>query len=330
MKPSILSALPLEQLSGKNILITGASGLIGGAIADMLLNYAHQAHIYAMVRSQAKATQRFAQHLSNPHFHIVLNDVNTPLTTDTHFHYIIHAASNANPNAYALDPVGTLWTNINGTRNLLEYGRTHGLERFLYVSSGEVYGNGDNAVWKESDSGYIDPMSVRSCYPTSKRAAETLCVAYAEQYGIDAVVARPCHTYGPHFTDSDNRAYAQFARKARAHEDIVLKSRGEQYRSWIYVADCASAILTVLLKGENKQAYNVADRNSNITIREMAEKIARIAGTQVVFDIPDAIEQKGYSEIRRAIFDTAKIEALGWQPQYSLDEGLRNTINNEL
>lgn len=330
MKTCLLSTLPLNKLQGKNILITGASGLIGGALVDMLLSHPTKSVVYALVRNMAKAQQRFAAHLNKPDFHVVEGDVNVPLNGDIPFHYIIHTASNANPNAYALDPVGTMWTNINGTRNLLEYGRLHSLERFLYVSSGEVYGNGDNAVWKESDSGYIDTMSVRSCYPSSKRAAETLCTAYSEQYGIEAVVARPCHTYGPHFTDNDNRAYAQFARKARQYEDIVLKSKGEQYRSWIYVADCAAAILTILLSGENQQAYNIANVHSNITIRELAEQIAAIAGTKVVFDLPNDIEKKGYSEMKRAIFDTSKIEALGWQPQYTLEEGLRNTIENRL
>ncbi len=330
MKTDLLFTLPIERLQDKNILITGASGLIGGALVDILLSYFPKANVYAMARSQSKAEQRFKDYLNNPYFHIIVADVNTPLEGNTDFHYIIHAASNANPNAYSLDPVGTMWTNINGTRNLLEYGRNHKLLRMVYVSSGEIYGNGDNAVWTESDGGYIDTMSVRSCYPSSKRAAETLCVAYAEQYGIDTVIARPCHTYGPHFTNSDSRAYAQFVRKARGHEDIVLKSKGEQFRSWIYVADCVTAILTILLRGENKQAYNIADTHSNVTIREMAEKIATIAGTKVVFDIPNTIEQKGFSQIRRAIFSTEKLESLGWHTEYTLGEGLRNTINDTL
>lgn len=330
MNKNILASLPLDKLQNRNILITGASGLIGGALVDVLLSYPTGAHVYAMVRNTNKAEARFNQYIGRPDFHILEGDINNPLPCDIVFHYIIHAASNANPNAYSIDPVGTLWTTLNGTHNLLEYGREHSIERFLFVSSGEIYGNGENTIWKENESGNIDTMSVRSCYPSSKRAAETMCVSYAEQYQLNIVVARPCHTYGPHFIDNDNRAFAQFARKARNHENIVLKSSGEQYRSWIYVVDCAVAILTILLCGENRQAYNIADINSHITIKNLAELTASIAGTQVVYDIPNSTEKKGYSEMKRAIFDTSKLEALGWKARFTLEAGLRCTIQDEL
>ena len=218
--------IPFGKLNGKNILVTGACGLIGSAVIDFLMESEADCHIYAMARNRKKAEDRFTQYVDSSCFHIVEGDVNEPLSQDVTFHYMVNAASNAHPNAYALDPVGTMWTNINGTKNLLDYGKSHGLERFLYVSSGEVYGNGDVDSWKEEDSGYVDCMTMRSCYPTSKRAAETMCVAYSQQYGVETVVARPCHTYGSKFTDSDSRAFAQFVRNARKHEDIVLKTRG--------------------------------------------------------------------------------------------------------
>lgn len=318
--------IPFEKLNGKNILITGSCGLIGSAIIDFLIENKVECNIYAMARNRNKAEKCFAKYLDNPLLYIVEGDVNAPLKENIVFHYIINAASNANPNAYATDPVGTMWTNINGTKNLLDYGKEHGLERFLYVSSGEVYGNGDVKEWLESDSGYLDCMTLRSCYPTSKRAAETLCVAYSHQYHLETVIARPCHTYGPHFTDSDTRAYAQFVRNARNHEDIILKSKGEQYRSWLYVKDCASAILVILLKGQNGEAYNVADKNSCVTIYELAETIANIGGGKVVFDLPSDVEKKGFSVIRKAVFNTGKLEALGWQPKYKLNEALIETI----
>lgn len=320
----------IMTLEHKNILVTGAAGLIASAVVEKLLAHYPSAEVYAMVRNKQKALSRFEKYSNNPHLHILIGDVNAPLTLDINFHYIIHAASNANPNAYATHPVETLWTNINGTRNLLEYGRTHGIERFLYVSSGEVYGNGKQTEWVEDDSGKVDTMTLRACYPSSKRAAETMCVCYAEQYGVNVVVGRPCHTYGPRFTDDDNRAFAQFIRKARAHEDIVLKSAGEQYRSWIFVEDCAEALLTILQKGENEQAYNIADQQSNVTIRTLAETIANIAGVKVVYDLPSSTETKGYSVMKRAIFNTEKLCALGWKPNCSLYNGLKLAINDSM
>lgn len=316
----------LEKIDDCNILITGATGLIGSCIVDELMKNAG-CHVYAAGRNIERAKTKFGTYFQSKRFHFLQYDVEKPLDGNVTFDYIIHAASNASPNFFALNPVGVIMSNIMGTKNLLDYGRTHGMKRFLYVSSGEVYGNGDVEEWKEDDSGYVDCMTMRSCYPTSKRAAETLCVAYMHQHNVDVVVARPCHTYGPGFTESDTRAFAQFVRNARKHENIVLKSKGEQYRSWLYVKDCVSAIFTILLNGQSGEAYNVADKKTCITIRELAETIADIGGVKVVFDVPSDVEKQGFSFIRKAVFDTRKLEALGWKPRYSLQDALVETIN---
>lgn len=321
--------LPWEKLSGCNILVTGATGLIGGCLIEALMfNPNRDYHVYASGRNEERALKRFKDFANDDAFHFIKYDVLKPLQSDVQFDYIIHAASNASPSFFANSPVEVIKSNIDGVAHLMDYGLEHGMRRFLYISSGEVYGEGDGREFSEEYSGYVNPISPRSCYPSSKRATETLCVSYASEYGADVVIARPCHTYGPYFTEQDNRVYAQFIRNVLRGEDIVMKSSGEQYRSWCYVVDCVSALLHILLKGENRQAYNIADENSNITIKELAEIIARIGGRKVVINLPDADEKRGYNVVTKSVFSTKKIEALGWRvlPQ-SLVEKIRTTIS---
>lgn len=319
--------LPWSSLHGTNILITGATGLIGGCLVEVLMSRDDcDYHVYAAGRNAERAMTKFKAFANNPRFHFVQYDVMHPLEGDIRYDYIIHAASNASPNFFAKNPVEVMKSNILGVANLMDYGRTHGTRRFLYVSSGEVYGEGDGRIFTEDYSGYVDCTSPRSCYPSSKRAAETLCVSYADEYGSDVVIARPCHVYGPGFTESDNRVYAQFIRNVLRGEDIVMKSTGEQFRSWCYVLDCASALLYILLKGKNGNAYNIADESSNISIRELAEMIAEIGGKKVVIDLPDAGERKGYNVVTRSVFSTAKLQELGWQINGSMREKMRKVI----
>ena len=142
------------------------------------------------------------------------------------------------------------------------------------------------------------------------------------------VIARPCHVYGPHFTETDSRVYAQFIRNVLRGENIVMKSTGEQFRSWCYVVDCISALLYILLKGEKGQAYNIADALSNISIRELAEITAAIAGKKVVIDIPDADEKKGFNIVTKSVFSTDKLENLGWIPRMHIQKGLEHSIKS--
>lgn len=320
--------LPWEKLSGCNILVTGATGLIGSSFVDVLMNNPNKDYqVYALGRNEKRAHARFLRFKDDPAFHFMCGDVTLPLASDESFHFIIHAASNGSPNFFANSPVEVMKSNLYGVSNLIEYGLAHDMKRFLYVSTGEVYGVNEAAVFDESSYGYVDILDTRSCYPSSKRAAETLAMCYAAEYGADVVVARPCHTYGPHFTESDNRVYAQFIRNVLNGDDILMKSAGTQYRSWCYVDDCVSALLFILLKGKSGQAYNVADKSSVVTIRQLAEMIAHVAGRKVVMQIPSEMEKKGFTPIRRAVFDTSKLEALGWSVSGTMDEKLRRTID---
>ena len=319
--------LPWEKLSGANILVTGATGLIGGCLVEtLMMNPRKDYQVYASGRNEDRARARFKDFAEESAFHFVKYDVMQPLESDVRFGYIIHAASNASPNFFAQKPVEVIKSNIDGVANLMEYGLTHGMKRFLYVSSGEVYGEGDGRTFTEDYSGYVDCAKPRSCYPSSKRAAETLCVSYSAEYGADVVIARLCHTYGPHFTEQDNRVYAQFIRNVLRGEDIVMKSTGEQFRSWCYVVDCVSALLHILLKGESGEAYNIADADSNISIRELAETIAAIGGRKVVIDLPDVDEKRGFNPVTKSVFSTDKLESLGWKPKNHISTGMKNTI----
>lgn len=319
--------LPWNKLSGCNILVTGATGLIGGCLVEaLMLNPNKDYHVYASGRNKERAKSRFVNFYNDVSFHFVRYDVLEPFETDINFDYIIHAASNASPNFFAQKPVEVIKSNIDGVENLMEYGLHHGMKRFLYVSSGEVYGEGDGRVFTEDYSGYVDCIKLRSCYPSSKRAAETLCVSYAAEYNADVVIARPCHVYGPHFTEQDNRVYAQFIRNVIHGEDVVMKSTGEQFRSWCYVVDCVSALLYILLKGECGEAYNIADSESNISIRELAETIACLGHRKVVFEQPNSNETRGFNPVIKSIFSTEKMKTLGWNARSNIRKGFENTI----
>lgn len=322
-----LADVPWDKLDGCNILVTGATGLIGSCLVDVLMSRPDASfHVYAAGRSVSRAQLRFSSYLSNPRFHFISYDVSEPLASDVPFHFIVHAASGAAPQAFAHTPVEVMKSNILGSLNLLEYGLAHGLRRLLYVSSGEVYGQCAVSEISEDDSGYVDPTKPRSCYPSSKRAAETLCASFADEYGADVVIARPAHIYGPHFTESDNRVYAQFIRNVLRGEDIVMKSDGSQLRSWCYVVDCATAMLHILLRGGKGEAYNVSDNSSTLSIKQLADMIAMIGGRNVVMDVPKDDEKKGYNPVTRSVFLTTKLEALGWSVSGTMYDKMASTI----
>ncbi len=316
-----------EQLRGKSVLITGAGGLICSALVDALVAMG-DVQVFAAGRNTQKLQNRLSHWKNCDNLHFVQYDAALPLTFDEQFDYIIHGASNANPAAYGAQPVQTMVANFVGMDNLLRYAADTGAKRVLYVSSSEVYGRKEGSdPYHEQEYGFVDILNPRACYPSSKRAAETLCAAYTQQYGVDTIIVRPGHVYGPTCTASDNRVSSQFPRDALAGKDIVMKSAGSQLRSYCYVLDCVSAMLTVLLKGESAHAYNISNPNSIVTIRQMAQSIADAAGVSLVFENPTDAEAKNFNLMDNSALDSAALEALGWHGLFDLVSGVEATLD---
>lgn len=322
-----MRTVDLDFLKGKTVLITGATGLVGSAVADALCISGKKIRVLGVGRSCERAAKRFAYSwFTKDNFTFVEHDVTLPLRLVDSLDFIIHAASPAYPAVFVKYPVETMTANFLGTLNLLELARKK-QAKFLFVSSGEVYGEIDKTVKEEQDYGYIDTMHSRSCYPNSKRAAETLCVAYAEEYGVRSIVTRLSHVYGPTMTDGDNRVSSDFIRKAKNGKDLIMHSAGTTVRSYTYVLDAASGIICALQKGKSGEAYNVADENKVITIRQLAEITAEAGKVSFSIDVPDVTE-KGATSITRQVMSGAKLRELGWRCRYEFARGVRETLSS--
>lgn len=317
--------LDLEQLKGKTLLITGGTGMIGKWMIDCLLSRV-DCRIIVTGRNERKFKERFP----NGRVGFVKWDIANARVPaiDGPMDYVIHLASNTHPVAYATDPVSTVVMNVCAAKELLDLAVAKKVTRFVYASSVEVYGQnrGDVEKFGENYCGYIDCNTLRAGYPESKRCGEALCQAYIKQYGLDVVIPRIARVYGPTLLSSDTKALSQFIADALDGRDIVLKSKGDQYFSYLHVADAVSGILTVMLKGARGAAYNIADERSDIRLRDLAALIAESADRKVIFDLPSASEAAGFSKATIALLNAEKISALGWRAQYSIDVGIAETI----
>ena len=324
--------LPWEKFQGRSILITGATGLIGSFLIDVLMYrnrlFSMDSKIIAVGRNAARAEERFKDYMDKNALTFLPHDIKNTFTEDVQADYLLHLASNTHPIQYATDPIGTITTNVIGLLNILELAANSNSTRVLFASSNEIYGEnrGDQEFFDEKYCGYIDSNTLRAGYPESKRCGEALCQAYITQKGLDIVIARLTRSYGPTILTSDTKAMSQFLKRGINGEDIILKSAGNQYYSYTYVADAVSGLLTVLLCGEKGEAYNIADEASDIRLKDLAQIIASTSGTKVVFELPDEIESAGYSMATKTRLDGSKVKKLGWSAKYSIEEGIGKTL----
>lgn len=329
----IIESLPeLDELIGKSIMVTGCTGLICSAVIDVLIRW-NETHknkikIFAAGRNKNQIVKRFAPYTKNEWFIFVPYDANS---TENHFNfacdYIIHGASNASPNKIVKEPVETMLSNFIGIKYLLDYAKEKTIKRVLYISSSEVYGKKEkNQPYHIDEYGYIDLLNSRNSYSIGKRAAETLCASYADEYGVESVIIRPGHIYGPTAVLSDNRVSSTWVYAVARGEDIIMKSNGTQIRSYCYCLDSASAILKVLLKGENIHAYNISNPESIISIRKMAETLAKLADVKLKTELPIEKEKKGFNPMNNSSLDATELLQLGWKGLFDIECGFSHTI----
>lgn len=322
-------------LKGKSFLLTGATGLIGSFFVDAIMQYNQtlpeneRCSIIALGRNQAKAEERFSPWFSMPEFQFITHDVRMPLPKLKKFpDYWIHAASPTHPMAFIAEPVNTIFSNIAGIQNILEYAATQSRNRVLFLSSVEIYGQNrnDTDYFLEDYCGYLDCNTLRGGYPEAKRVSEALCQAYIAQYGVDAVILRLPRCYGPTMQMTDSKVSAQFLKRAIQRKDIVLKSDGNQLYSFSYVSDAVNGILWTLVLGKTGEAYNLADKRSDITVKELAELVAKCAETNVVYEVPTALDCQGTSTVTKALMNGEKLKTLGWKARYDIASGIYETI----
>ncbi len=318
-----------DILHGKKVLITGATGLIGSFIIDMLLHADHTEDaaidVWALGRNKDVLRDRFGQHIDSGHLFFIEQDIVESLKSEIKFDYIIHLAGDGYPAAFRERPVETMTPAFIGTYNLLKYALSCPNCRFLLASTGEVYGAIENREsFSENDCGHIDSMSSRSCYPIAKKAAETLLASFVSEYSVSAVVARLSHVYGPGGSLKDNRATVQFMNSGIKGEDIVLHSEGKQMRSYTYVADAVQGLMYTLLRGTAGEAYNIANMDSRITIAEFAHTVADECNVKCIFDIDGNYAES--TPISYAVLDSTKLEMLGYKGLYKAGNGIRNSL----
>ena len=316
--------IPWDKLAGKRILMTGGTGVIGNVLVHSLLRADEKYHLHCgirlVLRNLEKAKEIFGEALER--MEIIEADVAELPPSIGAADYIIHAASMTASNAFIEQPVETIRTNLSGTMQLLELAREQGCENFVYLSTMEVYGavHSDEKI-KEAQPLVTDSFSVRNSYPISKIMCESLCRSYASEYGVRTSVIRLTQTFGAGVPYDDNRVFAEFAKHAKEKNDIVLKTKGETRRSYLYTSDAARAILTVMLKGKTDGAvYNAANEETYCTIAEMAELVAGMHGARVKYDLSASAETLGYAPVVRVNLDTGKLKRLGWKADVVLEE----------
>lgn len=336
LKNIIESVNDIEKLANSSILITGANGMLAKYLVYtcMFLNETknYNIKVIGLVRNKQKALKVFNDFVDNSNFELLVQDVCDPIEYDKPIDYIIHAAGGASPNNIINNPFDIIKSNTLGTFNVLKLASEKDCKNVLYLSTREIYGTipNDTEYIDENMMGIMDPLDYRNCYPESKRLGENLFKVYQTKYNNPMNIVRIAHAYGPGMEiDNDGRVMADMIASAVYHRDIVFNSDGTAVRAFCYITDAITGIFTVLINGQNGQAYNIANELEPVPIKEVANLIKKSFPERVkniVYNVDNSYKKHGYSNIKATKLNTKKLEELGWYPKVPLVEGIKRTI----
>lgn len=330
LKTIIAEDLSWEKLKNKTVMITGASGMVGSYMLYVLLMLNDEKHYGIKVDAVMRNVNKLPEEVRNREdVNVVVADVTKDIPDVGDIDYIIHAASPASPLIMQNQPVETIAANTIGTFKTLELAKEKNAEGYLFISSREIYGQPDEGqeFFYENTYGFVDQLNPRSCYSEGKKAAETMCVCFHEEYGLNTKIARLAHTYGPGMSIYDGRVQADFLKNVYHNEDIVLKSEGTAVRTYTYIADAIAGMYRILLDSEDI-VYNIGNEAGKVSILDLAEILVSIypeRGLKLVFDIPEG-GTKGTAPYTLGILSSEKLRELGWNPKYSVKDGFKRTL----
>lgn len=306
-----------KKFSGSTVVISGATGIIGQYLVRAFLTIKN-CQVIALARNEEKARKMFND--CGDRLEFIFGNICEISPRVMYADYIIHCASITDSLAFIHHPVEVIDTAISGTKNMLEIARINNVKGFVFLSTMEVYGSpdSDDLITEEHETN-INTMDVRSSYPESKRMCESLCNAYYKEFGVPTYVLRLSQTFGPGVRYDDGRIFAYLGRCVIENIDIVLHTTGETKRSYLYVADACSAILSVLERGEAGHAYNVTNEDNYMNIRDMAELVASECAKDKIKVVVNADEKTaakmGYASVLKMNLSTEKIRRINWHPE---------------
>lgn len=319
-----------EDLRGARLFITGGTGFFGRWLLESFFHANQQLDLKAsasiLSRRPESARRALSHLLPNPAIAVLEGDVRTFKFPRREYSHMIHAATDSSTRQPAEDHLLMLDTILEGTRHTLDFAVKTGVEKFLFISSGAVYGTQPSTITHipEEYNGAPDSLDAKSVYGSGKRIAELLCSLYVKKFGLNASIARCFAFVGPYLPLDRHFAIGNFIRDALRGGPIVIKGDGTPHRSYLYMADLVIWLWTILLRGAGGRAYNVGGEESH-SIEETAHIVARSVSRSIAVKVLGV--KNPNQPVERYVPSTRRAKGeLKLQQSITLEEAIQRTV----